>query len=166
MESLAVPGMLPPPPPVIPSGLLPEKILETKLVPMARTGVGRQGQRIQLLSNHFNVKVGKTEGYFYQYSVYFPFLLSQFLLLWCVFCAYNLISYAVKVAISYEDGKSVDAKGIGRKVLDKVHETYSSELSGKYFAYDGEKSLFTIGSLPQNKLEFTVILEEFSSSRR
>lgn len=83
-----------------------------------------------------------------------------------MFCAYNLISYAVKVAISYEDGKSVDAKGIGRKVLDKVHETYASELSGKYFAYDGEKSLFTIGSLPQNKLEFTVILEELSSSRR
>lgn len=83
-----------------------------------------------------------------------------------MFCAYNLISYAVKVAISYEDGKSADAKGIGRKVLDKVHETYASELSGKYFAYDGEKSLFTIGSLPQNKLEFTVILEELSSSRR
>lgn len=69
------------------------------------------------------------------------------------------------MSISYEDGHPVDAKGVGRKILDKVHETYESELSGKDFAYDGEKSLFTIGSLPQKKLEFTVVLDEPSSHR-
>lgn len=67
--------------------------------------------------------------------------------------------------MSYEDGRPVDAKGIGRRVMDRVQETYSSELSGKDFAYDGEKSLFTIGPLPCNKLEFTVVLEDVSSSR-
>ncbi|CAN4108534.1 unnamed protein product [Withania somnifera] len=38
-------------------------------------------------------------------------------------------------------------------------------LAGKDFAYDGEKSLFTIGALPANKLEFDVVLEDSSSSR-
>lgn len=45
-------------------------------------------------------------------------------------------------------------------MLDKLHETYSTELSGMDFAYDGEKTLFTIGALPQTKLEFKVILED------
>lgn len=59
----------------------------------------------------------------------------------------------------------MDAKGIGRRILDRVHETYGVELAGKKFAYDGEKSLFTVGPLPQNKLEFTVILDDVSSNR-
>lgn len=57
----------------------------------------------------------------------------------------------------------IDGKGIGRKVMDKVLQTYSSELARKEFAYDGEKCLFTVGPLPQNNFEFTVILEETSS---
>lgn len=57
----------------------------------------------------------------------------------------------------------VDSKGIGRKVIDKLLQTYCSELDGKDFAYDGEKCLFTVGPLPQNNFEFTVILEETSS---
>ncbi|XVF09385.1 hypothetical protein REPUB_Repub07fG0088300 [Reevesia pubescens] len=40
-----------------------------------------------------------------------------------------------------------------------------SELDGKNFAYDGEKSLFTIGTLPSNKLEFTFVLEDVTSNR-
>ncbi|CAI0452238.1 unnamed protein product [Linum tenue] len=72
--------------------------------------------------------------------------------------------FKVNVALLYEDGRPVEAKGVGRKVLDKVQQTYSSELSGKEFAYDGEKSLFTIGQLPLNKHEFTVVLEEVTSS--
>ncbi len=35
-----------------------------------------------------------------------------------------------------------------RKAIDRVPEMCNSELSGKYFAYDGEKSLFTVGALP------------------
>lgn len=50
-------------------------------------------------------------------------------------------------------------------MIDRVQETYKSELDSKDFAYDGEKSLFTVGSLPRNKLEFTVVLEDISSNR-
>jgi eukaryotic translation initiation factor 2C len=67
--------------------------------------------------------------------------------------------------VTYEDGRPVEGKGVGRKVIDRVKETYDSELSGKDFAYDGEKSLFTVGSLPRNKLEFTVVLEDVQSNR-
>lgn len=66
----------------------------------------------------------------------------------------------MQVTISAEDKRSVEGKGIGRKVVDRLYQTYSSELAGKRFAYDGEKSLYTVGPLPQNKFEFTVVLEE------
>jgi eukaryotic translation initiation factor 2C len=59
----------------------------------------------------------------------------------------------------------VDGKGIGRKVLDKLQQTYASELANKDFAYDGEKSLFTIGALPQVNNEFTVVLEDFNTGK-
>lgn len=74
-------------------------------------------------------------------------------------------SVCKQVALFYEDGRPVEGKGIGRKVLDTVHATYDTELAGKDFAYDGEKSLFTIGSLPRNKLEFTVVLDDITSNR-
>ncbi|XVF02104.1 hypothetical protein REPUB_Repub04eG0147500 [Reevesia pubescens] len=51
------------------------------------------------------------------------------------------------------------------KVIDKVHDTYSSELDGKKFVYDEEKSLFIVGALPSNKLEFTVILKDVTFNR-
>ncbi|MFS7966907.1 putative argonaute, linker 1 domain, protein argonaute [Helianthus anomalus] len=91
----------------------------------------------QLLTNHFKVNVSNVDGQFFHYSV----------------------------ALFYEDGCPVDAKGVGRKVIDKVHETYKSELDGKEFAYDGEKSLFTVGALPRNILEFTVVLDSMNSTR-
>ncbi|MCE3215905.1 Protein argonaute-4, partial [Datura stramonium] len=108
----------------------------TNRVPMARQGIGSKGQKIRLLTNHFKVGMTNSDGHFYHYSV----------------------------AISYEDGHPVEVKGIGRKIIDKVHQTYSMELAGKDFAYDGEKSLFTIGALPGNKFEFDVVLEDISSS--
>ncbi|XP_071936438.1 uncharacterized protein [Coffea arabica] len=37
---------------------------------MARTGVASRGQKFRLLTNHFNVKVARNEGYFFHYSVY------------------------------------------------------------------------------------------------
>lgn len=46
-----------------------------------------------------------------------------------------------------------------------MQETYSHELDAKKFAYDGEKALFTVGPLPQNKLEFTVIIDDGSVNR-
>ncbi|KAK9282596.1 hypothetical protein L1049_010813 [Liquidambar formosana] len=140
---------LPPPPPVIPPNVVPikaeqspvpepsKKASNPKRLPMARNGLGTKGQKLQLLTNHYKVDFNNSNGYFFHYSV----------------------------SISYEDGHPMDGKGFGRKVLDKVHETYHSELDGKDFAYDGEKSLFTLGSLPRNKLEFTVVLDDLSSNR-
>ncbi|GFY94277.1 argonaute family protein [Actinidia rufa] len=137
---------LPPPPPVppniVPLQAEPENVHEpvkkkVVRVPTSRRGLGSKGQKIPLLTNHFKVNVTNVDGHFFHYSV----------------------------SVSYEDGRPVDGKGVGRKVIDRVHETYDTELAGKDFAYDGEKSLFTVGPLPRNKLEFTVVLEDISSNR-
>nr|AGS47796.1 argonaute 9 [Salvia miltiorrhiza] len=136
------PEALPAPPPV-PPNVTPLKVQpepESKKVvrvPMARRGPGTRGNRVPILTNHFKVNVASVDGHFFHYSV----------------------------ALFYEDGRPVDGKGVGRKVLDRVRATYETELAGKEFAYDGEKSLFTVGSLPRNKLEFTVVLEDVTSSR-
>ncbi|XP_021776500.1 protein argonaute 4B-like [Chenopodium quinoa] len=131
----------PPPPAEIPPDVVPIKAEpdppKKKRVPMARRGSGTKGQKIQLLSNHFKVNITNVDGHFFHYSV-------------------NLM---------YEDGRPVEGKGVGRKVLDRVQETYDTELAGKHFAYDGEKSLFTVGALPGKKLEFTVVLEDVTSAR-
>ncbi|RDY12180.1 Protein argonaute 4, partial [Mucuna pruriens] len=133
--------LLPPPPAVVPSdAVLVKAETEKKKVsrlPIARRGIGSKGMKLHLLTNHFKVNVANIDGHFYQYSV----------------------------ALSYEDGRPVEGKGVGRKVLERVQETYDSELNGKDFAYDGEKTLFTLGSLARNKLEFTVVLEDVISSR-
>ena len=67
--------------------------------------------------------------------------------------------------LNYEDDQPVDEKVLGRKVIDKLQQTYHSELSNKDFAYDGEKSLFTVGALPQVNNEFTVVMEEPSTGK-
>nr|XP_010943243.1 protein argonaute 16 [Elaeis guineensis]XP_029116515.1 protein argonaute 16 [Elaeis guineensis] len=134
---------LPPPPPVIPPHVVPIKAEPSprpehlKRSPMVRCGFGSGGRHIQLLSNHFSVRFTAQDAAFYHYTV----------------------------TIKSEDKHAVEAKGMGRKIMDKLYQTYSSELAGKEFAYDGEKSLFTVGPLPQNNFEFTVVLEE-SSLRR
>ncbi|KAF1864224.1 hypothetical protein Lal_00048789 [Lupinus albus] len=139
---------LPPPPPVVPPDVVPVKAdqqppppepakKKPSRVPMARRGTGSKGTKLQLLTNHFKVNVNNNDGHFFQYSV----------------------------SLAYEDGRPVEGKGVGRKVIDKVQETYDSELNGKDFAYDGEKTLFTIGSLARNKLEFQVVLEDVTSNR-
>lgn len=71
----------------------------------------------------------------------------------------------MQVVLFYEDGRPVDGKDIGRRVIGEVQKNYASYLGGKRLAYDGEKSLFTFGSLPSIKLEFTVVLEDISLSR-
>jgi eukaryotic translation initiation factor 2C len=130
-----------PPPPPLPDNVVPIKAEPEKKkimrVPIARRGLASKGQKIPILTNHFKVNVTNVEGQFFHYSV----------------------------ALFYEDGRPVDAKGVGRKILDKVQSTYAADLAGKQFAYDGEKTLFTIGALPRNKLEFNVVLEDVTSSR-
>jgi hypothetical protein len=72
---------LPPPPPVVPSDVVPLKAEEvipsppepvkkkiTRL-PIARRGLGSKGNKIPLLTNHFNVNIGNNDGFFFQYSV-------------------------------------------------------------------------------------------------
>ncbi|XP_022771735.1 protein argonaute 16-like isoform X2 [Durio zibethinus] len=127
---------LPHPPPTIPSNVNPDGMKPHKYSIASRRGVGMSGQQISLLANHFKVSVNATDAVFYQYTV----------------------------TISSED-KVVESKGIGRKLVDKLYQTYSSELAGKRFAYDGEKSLYTVGPLPQNKFEFTIVLEESFAKR-
>ena len=82
-----------------------------------------------------------------------------------VFSTNFLMACYLQVHITSEDKRAVEGKGIGRKLVDRLYQTYSSELAGKKFAYDGEKALYTVGPLPQNKLEFTVVLEETFAMR-
>ncbi|PWA66503.1 PAZ domain-containing protein [Artemisia annua] len=132
------PEALPPPPAIVPPNFVPAKLHNPNRAPMARRELGTRGQRIPLLTNHFRVQLENTDDYFYQYSV----------------------------ALFYEDQKTpVEAKGVGRRVLDMVHSIYSSELGGKGFAYDGEKTLFTVGPLPSTINEFPVLLENLASNR-
>ncbi|XP_007049194.2 PREDICTED: protein argonaute 16 [Theobroma cacao] len=130
------PSLLPPPP-TMPPNVKPESMKPPKYSIVSRRGVGMRGRHISLLTNHFKVSVNATDAVFYQYTV----------------------------TISSEDNRAVESKGIGRKLLDKLYQMYSSELAGKRFAYDGEKSLYTVGPLPQKKFDFTIVLEESFAKR-
>ncbi|KAI8008366.1 Protein argonaute 16 [Camellia lanceoleosa] len=127
----------PPPPPIVPPNVKPEKLDPHKRSIISRHAFGSTGRRISLLTNHFKVSVKHPDKIFYQYTV----------------------------SISSEDNRAVESKGFGRKVVDKLYKTYSSELAEKGFAYDGEKSLYTVGPLPQNNFEFTVVLGESFAKR-
>lgn len=50
-------------------------------------------------------------------------------------------------------------------MLDKLDQTYKSELAERSFAYDGVKSFYTVGPLPNNNLEFVVVLDHVSMKR-
>ncbi|MFS7921905.1 putative post-transcriptional gene silencing PAZ-Argonaute family [Helianthus anomalus] len=104
---------------------------------ISRPGFGSNGRNISLLANHFKVFVNNPDAMFYQYNV----------------------------SITSEDNIAIENKVLGRKILDKLYQTYSSELSGKKFAYDGEKSLYTVGPLSKNKYEFTIVLEDSYANR-
>ena len=77
------------------------------------------------------------------------------------------------VNLKYEDDQPVVQKSsrrpmprIWRKVIDKLQETYASDLKNlNFFAYDGEKSLFTIGALQNIKDVFIVVVEDASSTK-
>lgn len=69
------------------------------------------------------------------------------------------------VSTSYEDDWPIDSKGVRKRVFEKGHETHLDDLNGKEFFYDGKKSLFTIGALLWNNIEFTILLEQFLSNR-
>jgi eukaryotic translation initiation factor 2C len=72
----------------------------------------------------------------------------------------------IQVNLRDEDDQFVDRKDAGRKVIDKLWETYASNLPNmNCFAYDGEKSLFTIGALQNRDNVFTVVVEDASSAK-
>jgi eukaryotic translation initiation factor 2C len=52
----------PPPPP-------PDKPPKPKKLLMARPGLGKKGQPIQLLANHYKVSVKSSEDFFHHYDV-------------------------------------------------------------------------------------------------
>lgn len=131
---------------------------------MARSGNGSRGQKIDLLTNHFGVNFTTSKSqHFFQYSV--SLLMSLLSSLSFFESTYYSGMCWIQVAITYEDGNPVEAKGIGRKILAKVQETYQTDLGSKHFAYDGDKILFTVGPLPNNKLDFSVVLEDMSCTR-
>lgn len=71
----------------------------------------------------------------------------------------------MQVSITSEDNRAIENKILGRKILDKLYQTCSSELAGKKFAYDGEKSLYTVGPFSKKKYGFKVVLEDSYANR-
>ncbi|KAJ4771652.1 Argonaute [Rhynchospora pubera] len=119
-----------------------DRTSKPKMILATRPGQGKRGEQINLLCNHFGVKFRGNDESFYQYSV----------------------------LLQYEDGSPVVGKGIGRKVVEKMKQAYGSLLGNKPLAYDGEKTLFSLGTLspgtpPQNEFNFDVVLEDLSSGR-
>ncbi|KAK9077377.1 hypothetical protein SSX86_005714 [Deinandra increscens subsp. villosa] len=131
------PLTVPPPSEVILLDVETEQTNNLKRSIISRPGFGSSGRHIPLLANHFKVIVKNPDEIFFQYSV----------------------------SITSEDNRTIENKVLGRKVLDKLYQVYSSELSGTKFAYDGEKSLYTVGALPKNKFEFMVVLEDAYANR-
>ncbi|KAL2971794.1 hypothetical protein AAZX31_15G217300 [Glycine max] len=120
----------------VPHNMETERMTATKYSIISRNGVGTTGKHLPLLVNLFEVVVNVPDTVFFQYSV----------------------------SINFEDKRAVESKGIGRKVIDKLYQTYSSELGCKRFVYDGGKTLYTVGPLPLNKYEFKVLLELLEKS--
>ncbi|CAL1407236.1 unnamed protein product [Linum trigynum] len=94
-------------------------------------------------------------------------MLASFLVLHCFFfhfrvsvCVPDAVFFYYTVSITYEDKRLVEGKGIGRKLLDKLYQTYSSVFVGKTFAYDGDKTLHYWNSTGE-KQEFIVVLKDY-----
>ncbi|KAF5203307.1 argonaute [Thalictrum thalictroides] len=138
LKSEETSGVLPPSPPNLPPAVEPAQLIEPpKRVAICRPGTGKSGRRINLITNHFRVSVNVPDAVFFQYNV----------------------------SIKSGDNYTVEGKGVGRKVMDRLYQIYYSEMEGKQFAYDGEKTMYTVGALPQNKYEFTVVLDEVAAKR-
>ena len=72
----------------------------------------------------------------------------------------------VQVSLTDKNEHSTNAKDIGREIMDKVRETFHDELDGVRFAYDGDKILITIRSLPKEEYQLNgVALEDASSNK-
>lgn len=155
-EEAVEPPALPPSPPDVLSSMEAEPIALPTYSIISRPSVGTTGKRIHLLANFFKAAADATDATFSQYNVCQVILSLQFPLFGFGFGLLKVF----QVAVTSEDKRTVESKGIRRKLINRLHQTYSSELGGKSFAYDGERTLYTVGPLPDNKFEFNVFLEE------
>ncbi|CAO2184894.1 unnamed protein product [Urochloa humidicola] len=116
-----------------------------QILPIRRPGFGTNGAPIRLRTNHFKVSVDSRDVIFYHYDV------------------------KMKCEDAQHDARKkeyVIGKGVARKVIDKLQEIYASDLENMdFFAYDGEKNLFTTGALQNVKNVFTVVLVDASSAK-
>jgi hypothetical protein len=63
--------------------------------------------------------------------------------------------------VTIEPDAASKSKNLNRKILSNLFDTYGKEfLNGKRFAYDGEKSLFTVCPLTFNSHKFSVHLDD------
>ncbi|KAF5208174.1 argonaute [Thalictrum thalictroides] len=76
----------------------------------------KRGRQINLITNHFRVSVNVPDAVFFQYNV----------------------------SIKSGDNYTVEGKGVGRKVMDRLYQIYYSEMEGKQFAYDDEASFLVL----------------------
>ena len=77
----------------------------------------------------------------------------------------DVISYWLQVNLKYEDDTPVDCKGSGRQVIKKNCSKLMLLNMQIKILHMIEKSLFSIGALPQVKNEFTVVVEDFSTGK-
>ncbi|GER53487.1 argonaute family protein [Striga asiatica] len=84
---------------------------------------------------------------------------------WGLDCEYGQWEGPFRVDIPDLDGEQHDRPLYdGPPIFDEEPQGPGEELDVKYFAYDGEKSLFTVTLLPHNKLEFTFVLDSVTSN--
>lgn len=57
----------------------------------------------------------------------------------------------MQISIFCNDGSEVTRRSVKRVVVEEIPEM----LNGKALVYDGDQSLFTLGPLPQDILEFS-----------
>ncbi|KAM0859753.1 hypothetical protein ACQ4PT_046986 [Festuca glaucescens] len=116
----------------------PSKTAAPEMLPITRPReLGTRGRRISLLTNHFKVSWKQSDDFFYHYDV----------------------------KLKYDDDQPVVGEGVGRKVMKQLREAYSLELAGKEFAYDGWKSLFTVGPLQVKNYVLDVVVDDASSRK-
>lgn len=167
MELRKQPKSLPLPPPVIPPGVHPIKIelpkksspkgiVKPKAAPATSHRPGSKGRSVCLLTNFLKVSIAKAMDDFYHYDV--SFILAEFALFRRI--CFVIAAFLMQISIFCEDSSEIVAsKNLNRVVFEKLSEVYKRELAGKTLVYDGSRSLFTLGPLPQNNLELTVVME-------
>ncbi|XP_059304049.1 protein argonaute 4B-like [Lycium ferocissimum] len=149
MASMELLPNLPPPPQEIPPGVVPMKV-------ELRKGCGSVRERLRPNFNQMNGPRPGVKG------KKIPLLTNYFRV-----CFQGGISqlYSYSVNVYYENGDPVTRSNLIRKVIHKLWEIYSPELGGQAFASDGQQRLFTTSPLPQNKQDFTVVLDSATSKR-